>query len=354
MYTQSYYKNNNYIISNRNYSDDYANLESLEIDMTMSGKYLTDYPDFSLDLSKLCKYPSHYEIILLEEKLKKRLRIDKEVIVGSGSNGILHNLVKIFFKDGGNLVTPYLTFNIVEYGVSSLNGYTKRVFMNDLEIDYKRLYDSVDEDTKMIYICNPNNPTNIVCSNQDIIELANKVKCVVVIDEAGIEFSNQKSLIEEDFPDNVLVVRTFSKAYGLANLRVGYLVCDKETEKIYKENIASNDASGLSCMIAIKALESGKYIDNVKIINKEKEYLIKELEKIGVECYNSQSNTIFTKKIFDNKFIEKLHDNGVSLLPIYDQDNNMKLRIAIQDHNTNKEFIKRFAICYKNYYEEVN
>jgi len=347
-YIQSYCKNNNYLISKRNYNDDYSNIESLKIDMTMSGKYLSDYPKFTFDVKKFCEYPGHKEIKSLESKLKKKLMIKKQVIIGSGSNGILQNLVKIIFKDGGNLVTPYLTFNQVEYAVSSMNCYTRRVYMKDYEIDFAKLYKSIDENTKMVYICNPNNPTGLISSNADIIDLANKIKCIVVVDESSIEFSNAKSLTEVDFPNNILIVRTFSKAYGLANLRVGYLICNREMEKLYKENITVNEVSGVSCIIAEKVLDSSKYQKNICLIIREKEYLVSELEKMTIECYNTNSNTILTKNSFDYKFLDKLHDNEVSVLPVYTQDEKIKIRIAVQDHETNKEFIERFSKCLKD------
>jgi histidinol-phosphate aminotransferase len=345
MYIQSYCKNSNYLISKRNYNDDYSNIESLKIDMTMSGKYLSDYPKFDFDTKKFCEYPMHKEIRSLELNLKKIFKIKKRVIIGSGSNGILQNLVKIFFKNGGNLVTPYLTFNQVEYAVSSMNCYTRRVYMKDYKINFSRLYKSIDENTKMVYICNPNNPTGLICSNNDILDLASKIKCMLVVDESAIEFSNIRSLVEFNFPSNILIVRTFSKAYGLANLRVGYLICDSKVEKLYKENITVNEVSGISCILAKKVLDSSNYQENVFLINKEKEYLINEFKRLGIECYNSQSNTLLTKNSFDCNLLKKLCENEISILPVHSQNGKIEIRIAVQDHKTNKEFIERFTKC---------
>ena len=92
MFTQ-YYLKNNYIESKRDFSDDYANIDSRKIDMTLSGIYLNEYPKFDLDLKQLCLYPSKYDADDLIKKLKKKFKINSSIILGPGSNGILQNII---------------------------------------------------------------------------------------------------------------------------------------------------------------------------------------------------------------------------------------------------------------------
>lgn len=349
MSIQYLFKNNNYELSNRNYEADYSNQLSLKTDMTMSGKYLSSYPRFNIQIKKFCEYPSHKIINNLEQDIKNKFKIQNQVIIGSGSNGLLQNLVKIFFNKGGNLVTPYLTFNQAEFATSSLNCYTKRVYMKNNNIDLKRMYNSIDKDTKMVYICNPNNPTGLILKNKDIINFSKKIDCTLVIDESAIEFSNKESLLnEKNISSNIIILRTFSKAYGIASLRVGYLVCNKQFQKKYKQNITVNEVSGVSCIIAKRVLNSNKYKKNINKIQLERNYLTKELKKIFIECYESESNIILTKTYFKKEIIQLLINYEISVLPVYDEKKNLLIRIAIQDHKTNKHFIKTLTNILKN------
>lgn len=97
MFIQSLFKNNNYIVSKRNYLSNYSMIETNKIDMTLSGKYLNNYGNIKINIKDFDKYPSQKEIKELENEIKKDLNIDREILFGAGANGILQNLVKIFF-----------------------------------------------------------------------------------------------------------------------------------------------------------------------------------------------------------------------------------------------------------------
>lgn len=342
MCIQSELEKNLYKISNRNFLDDYSNYEAKKIDMTLSGKYLYKYPKFKINYSKFSDYPSHSVIDKLEETIKKVQKINsKEVIIGAGANGTIQNIIKILFKNGGNLVTPFLTFNQPEYAVTAMSGTTKRVYMtDDCEIDCEKIIKSVDENTKMIYISNPNNPTGSTITDEKINYIAKNVNTYLVIDESGIEFSNQKSLAETEFLDNIIILKSLSKAYGIANLRVGYMICSKEFKKVYEENTTVNEVSGISCEYAIKVLLNNNYKKNVKQIINERKSIENNLNKLGFEFYPSESNLMFSKTEIDYDVIEKFNNNDVSVIAVKDQKDKLHFRIAIQDKITNKRFIE--------------
>jgi len=340
MYILSFLKNKKHIISKRNFLDDYSNISSKKIDMTMSGKYLGKYPELDIDLNDLDKYPLKYYIDELKQTIRKKYNIKNEIIIGNGSNGILMNLVKIYLKKGDNLVTPYYTFNQLEYAATSLNAKTKRVFMDEDNINFDNIIKNIDKKTKLIYICNPNNPTGKYIDVKKLIELSKRVKNIkIIIDESTIEFSNKKSILDYSLPKNIIVVRTFSKAFGIANLRVGYMICNKDVYKKYKENVTNNEVSSINCKIAIKLLKSNLYKENVKLVLNERNYLKKELNKIGIETYDSDSNILLTKTCFSKKELDLLEKTEISIVPVKDIKNNIHIRIAVQDSKTNKEFI---------------
>ena len=343
-------KSKSYIESARNYLDDYSNIVSKDIDMTMSGRYIGSYPTFDIDVSVFDRYPSHSIVKQLENEIKKKYFLDNEVVIGSGANGILQNLIKIFFVNGGNLVTPFYTFNQAEYAVTSFNGITRRVFMDNENINFDKLIDSIDNDTKMIYICNPNNPTGIYVDSEILLQNISKIDSTipVVIDESSIEFSLKSSLLEYKLPTNVIVLRTFSKAFGLASLRVGYMCCSKDIYKMYKEKITVNEVSGLSCSIVLQALRSNNYMDNVRKVIFERLYLVENLKKIGIMTFESDSNILLTSTIINKDNLKRLLDCNVSVVLVEDINNDTRIRIAVQDREANKKFIDIMSEIFGN------
>ncbi len=351
MFIRCRLKNKNYLKSKRDFLSDYSKIKSKKIDMTLSGKYLSKYGEFKFDVSKIDKYPFKDDIEVLEDVLKKSLKIKQEVIIGNGANGLLQNVIKILFINKGNLVTPFYTFNQAEFGVTSFNGYTKRVYCDNYEINIDRLRKVIDCKTRMIYICNPNNPTGIYLNVKELIEFVKSVKIPVVIDESGIEFTNKKSILDlKEFPDNLILLRSFSKAYGIANLRIGFLVCNSEFKELYTKKITTNEFSGISCNIAKDIFVNTNIKSNVEAITKEREYLNKELNNMGIETVNSNSNILLTKTSFIDSFLDVLETNEISVVPVYDELDRLHFRIAVQDKEMNKLFIKKLKKIIKEEY----
>ena len=131
MSTRLHLKNKDYLVSTRNYLDDYSNYESKRIDMTLSGTFLADYPEINVNID-FDKYPS-------KERADYLIRLlgitEYSVTLGPASNGILQNIIKILFREKGNLVTPFYTFNQAEYATSAMGGETRRVYTSDYKID---------------------------------------------------------------------------------------------------------------------------------------------------------------------------------------------------------------------------
>lgn len=344
MFIHCYWKNKIYKKSMRYYNDDYSHIESKKIDMTLSGRYLAQYPFKISNSYEFDKYPNVKQSDLLVSVIKKKYPKlkNQSIIIGPGSNGIIQNVIKIVAKKNGNIVTPFLTFNQAEYTATSFNMLTKRVYMDNYKINLSKIEKAIDNKTVLVYICNPNNPTGIILSNKEIINFANRNKKVLIlIDESNLEYSLTKSLLEEKIPSNILVLKSFSKAYGLANLRIGYICCNNNFYDKYKKLVTTNEFSGVSCICAYEVMQKDNYKENVKLVNEEKKYLIRELNKFGIRIIYSNSNTIMTETVFSREKIKYLNDNDISIVPIVDQKNEIHIRIAVQDHVTNKKFIEK-------------
>ena len=176
---------------------------------------------------------------------------------------------------------------------------------------------------------------------EELLEIAKNVTAYVVVDESGIEFFSKDTLAFCEIPDNMIIIRSFSKAYGIANLRVGYMICSKELKKKYEQNITINEVSGISCEYARRLLLSKHYKKNVELIIKEREKIEKNLRKSGMEFFESKSNLLFTKEITE-ELLEKIVRSGISVMPVRDQREKLHLRIAVQDKKTNQKFLEKW------------
>lgn len=342
MFSHCHLKNKYWIKSKRTFLEDYSSSPKKKINMVLSGKYLGEYPNFNIDEKNLDCYPSNLIIPKFEEKLKKLLGYKGSIVLGGGVDGLLQNLIKIFFTKKGNLVTPYLTFNQAEFAVTSMGAYTKRVFMNNNSLDLYNILNSIDRKTRMVYICNPNNLTGEYVESKELAKIVNKInkKIAVVIDESGIEFAGE-SISNYGLNENIVILRSFSKCYGLAGARIGYMLCSNEILDLYKRNVSSNTVSTIACNIAEKMLKNNLYKQNIDKIIEERNKLSRALKLLGIETYISQSNVLFTKNSLPSNFIENLYKNEVSVLPCLDQYNDLHIRIAVQDEKTNDAFIKK-------------
>ncbi|MDH4468731.1 MAG: histidinol-phosphate transaminase [Bacteriovoracaceae bacterium] len=166
----------------------------------------------------------------LKEELCQLYKLKKEnIILGSGSEGILSSIVRVFLQEGDEIVTSentFLGFYVLAQAVGKKT--IKIPLTKDYRFDVEAMADALNEKTRIIYIANPNNPTGTYITKKEFDYLMEKVPdhCIVILDEAYFEFA--KSLAS-DFPDsmdyrydNVITLRTFSKAYGLSGIRVGY------------------------------------------------------------------------------------------------------------------------------------
>lgn len=343
MFILRYFKKCKFSKSQRNYTDDYSYYQTCSIDMTLSGRFLLKRKKEVVDTCYFDQYPSH----VLEEKLKiqiaKKYNLPKDdIILGCGCNGILQNLIKIFFNGNGNIVLPFYSFSQPEYAANSFGAYTKRVYcMEDYHINFQEMKHSVDKNTKAIFIANPNNPTGIYEDPLKIIKLAKNVNIPVIVSEAGIEFAQNKSLLEFNCPDNLIVIRSFSKAFGLSGLRIGFARLPYQYKKLYLENITKFEVSSLSMVFALKFINSALISKNVYNVIQERQYLENSLNKLKIPMIPSHSNILMSKNSYSDDFFLQLSKLGIGVVKIFDELGKKHFRIAVQDKIVNRKFIRK-------------
>lgn len=181
------------------------------------------------------KYDFKYADVL-KSKLAEKNQLNKDhFLVSAGSSFLLELIAKYVSIDKGHIVIPEPSFTIFA-PITEFLGMSKTVvpLNSNKEIDLESMLKSVKSDTRLVYICNPNNPTgHLFIEKKWRIYSKSSQNIIVLIDEAYIEFTNQPSLSDlVNQHKNIIVTRTFSKLYGFAGARLGYAIAHPELLKI--------------------------------------------------------------------------------------------------------------------------
>lgn len=266
--------------------------------------------------SGLNRYPDPQQQVL-KEKLGSIRQIKKEhILLGNGSDEVLDLIYRAFCEpktDSVILMPP--TYGMYKV-LANLNGIRcKEVLLTrDFQLNVPEIIRAVDESTKLIFICSPNNPTGNKFLKSDIETILNSFNGIVVIDEAYIDFSDEKSWMTRlgEYP-NLIVSQTFSKAYGLASIRLGICYASPEIISILNKIKPPYNINILTQNAALQKLNEIEKIDQQIVeINKNKLLLIKELSKINFikKSFPSQANFVLVRVDDANRRYEELLQHG--------------------------------------------
>lgn len=293
---------------------------------------------------ELNRYPDPFQNSLRNE-LSSYLNVEKEkLFIGVGSDEIIDLMVRIFCEpkiDNAIILEPTYGMYKVACDVNDVS--TIAVMLDEsFQPQLDKIYHAATKNTKLIFICSPNNPTANMINPESILDLAENFKGIVIVDEAYAEFCGKPSMINAvEKYSNIVVLRTFSKAWGLAGVRCGYCITSPEIIKLlYKIKLPYN-INKLTSQVVINALKKFKQKDKfVKEINWEKEFLIKELKLIpGIKkVFPSDSNFILFECENPTNIYHKLTEKGII---IRDRSNQVKncLRVSVGTREQNEKFL---------------
>ena len=265
-------------------------------------------------------YPE-YKDQLLTSSLSKFFKLNDDYFyISNGSDAILDAIPTLFASktNGQNIILPSLTFGRIETTAIVNDIKVKKVDLNEGKIDLEKTLEAIDKNTSIIYIVNPNMPTGKINSHDEMIKFLSKVPnhILVVIDEAyseyafGIEktYKQNKEIIEKF--DNVIITHTFSKLYGLASFRIGYMISRPYITELFKKAYQYLPVNKYSIQAANVALSDKKYYDNVILkTNEEKEKYYKLFDELNLKYYKSYGNFVFVfmdkNKDFENYLVSK-------------------------------------------------
>ena len=223
---------------------------------------------------------------------------ENEIIVTNGSDAALKLIIDSFVNKNEESIILNPSFAMLEIFLKIAGAKIKKINYNDnFTFPAGKLLKTITKKTRIILLCNPNNPTGTLISRNNIIKILNKAKnSAVVIDEAYYEFSKEtvKDLINKY--ENLFVTRTLSKAFGLAGLRAGYVVSNKKNIQILKNVYGPFEVSSLTKIAMESALNDLNYMKKyVAEVKKNKKIIEKELQKLKIKIYPSKSNFILAK-----------------------------------------------------------
>ncbi|HEY0680566.1 MAG TPA: histidinol-phosphate transaminase [Chitinophagaceae bacterium] len=242
----------------------------------------------------------------LQKKLKDKLSSIKgvssdRIFIGNGSDECIDILIRAFCEPGrDNIVICPPTYGMYEVSANINDVPVKKVKLTpDFELDMPMLEQTIDENTKMIFLCSPNNPTGNSLNREDVEIVLNNFPGLVVIDEAYVNFSRHRSftLELEDYP-NLVVMQTLSKAWGLAALRVGLAFASKEIVTVMNRIKPPYNINQASQELALQALDEVDQVNEmIREIVKEREHLRQLLLDIPVveKIYPSDANFLLVK-----------------------------------------------------------
>jgi histidinol-phosphate aminotransferase len=299
----------------------------------------------AFDALELNRYPdpSHKKV---REKLGHHLNVPYEnLFIGVGSDEIIDLIVRIFCEpaiDSVMILDP--TYGMYKVVCDINNVKTISVPLDhNYQIDFQKVEDSLEENTKVIFICSPNNPTANVINKDSVLELAQKTKRIIVIDEAYIDFAEEFSLTYEAVQlPNIIVLRTFSKIWGLAGVRCGYCITSKEIiDHLYKVKAPYN-MNKLTSAVILKALDNVDKKEELKEkILGQRDFLLAELQKINgvIKVLPSQTNFILFEVKEPKDVYKKLTAKGIIIRDRSSQIPN-SLRVSVGTQNENNKFLE--------------
>ena len=284
---------------------------------------------------------------LISDLAKKNNVTDENILLGAGSTEILDLVAKLVSLETGNYVIADPSYDYWTITLDTL-GLTKNKIplTSDKKINLQAMLKAVNQDTKLVYICNPNNPTGIFCDREALLKFIAKIPqtTIVLIDEAYLDYTKQQSLgnVVNDYK-NIIIVKTFSKIYALAGARIGYAIANKtiiESLANLQSN-TNNSVSVLSKLAAIASLKDDKFVSNCFSLNENaRQYTVTELQKLNCECISSNTNFIyFSLEKYKKDYFKQLENNRIEGGRIYEEQGKWT-RITVGKMEEMRKFIK--------------
>ncbi len=300
-------------------------------------------------LADVNRYPDG-ACFALRTRLAAHLSVrPNQIIFGCGGDEVLELLAKTFLSPGDEVVMPWPSFAMYPIVTQGMGATVVKVpLTDDFDHDLPAMAAAVTDRTKMVFVCNPNNPTGTSIGAGRMAEFIEALRedVVLVIDEAYYEFVRRV-----DFPDCIalldrrpatLVLRTFSKIYGLAGLRVGYGIGSTELISFLERARHPFNVNRIAEAAALAAIDDVEHVARTRAVNAAGiEYLSRELPALGIRVWPSDANYILVE--IGSGYADSLMREGVIVRPMSGFGLPDHIRISIGLPEENEKLVKAIA-----------
>ncbi|MGH7859287.1 MAG: histidinol-phosphate transaminase [Candidatus Binatia bacterium] len=283
----------------------------------------------------------------LNEKIAAKLGVSTDrVLLTNGSNEVLELLARLFLRPGDDAVMSDQAFVVYASVVQAAAGIPRPVPLRDFTHDLESMAAAVRPSTRIVYLGNPNNPTGTIYRRQAFEKLLRSIRkdVVIVADEAYFEYVE-----DPDYPDSLryqepgrllVTVRTFSKIYGLAGLRIGYGVAPAELNAALDRIRQPFNVNSLAQAGALAALDDDEHVERSRRVNREgKRFLAAELDAMGIAYVPTEANFVLVRVGDGAGVCEALLREGVIVRPMGGYGFPEHVRVTIGTESENRRFL---------------
>ncbi len=307
----------------------------------------------SEEITHVNTYPDNNSFYL-RQRLAEYNRVDEEnVIIGAGSVELIRMIIRAFLNPGETVLTSektFLFYKIATLEAAGKDAYVEVPMDEEYRFDLDAIYNRIDDSTRIIFITNPNNPTGTTVPKQDILDFIQKVPedKLVVLDNAYHEYVADQAAYADGIREalsrkNVIVLRTFSKIYAIAGLRIGYAITNKEIISYLNRVKAPFNVTRIAQAAALASLASDEFKDRSAVLNfRNREKLYKQLKEMGLKVIPSETNFLmfFPEQDID-EVNQKLLQEGVIIRPLHAFDVHDGMRVTVGFEEDNDYFIEK-------------
>lgn len=300
------------------------------------------------ELDNINIYPDSLAIKLRTEIANEQGLAYENILVGNGGEQVLSIIAQAFINEDDEAIMASTTFGLYGSSVHHMGGKAVRIPLKNYEHDLNEMYESINEKTKLIYICNPNNPTGNILKSDDVNRFIERIPkdIILILDEAYYDYAK----VNPDYPEsldilkkrpNTIILRTFSKVAGIAGVRVGYAMSSKDNVVEMSKVKGVFNVNKLAQAAAMGALKDKTHIERTVELNYNSMKIMTDyFKEAELEYIESNANFIFVNVNRDSKEVfEEMMKKGIIIRPGYLWDWKNWIRVSTGTIPQTEKFI---------------
>jgi histidinol-phosphate aminotransferase len=247
----------------------------------------------NLEPEDVAQYPNWNEV---EEKISQHIKVPKrQIILTNGADDAIRLVMETWIDKGDEIIIPIPTYDMFVFYAGLAEAKINKVsYEKDLSFPTQRVLAAINAQTKVVVLVSPNNPTGTVIAREDMVKIIEKAEAnqaMVVVDEAYYPIYSESAQELMAKYKNVAIIRTFAKVFGIAGVRLGYIMANSDNAKLLRKVYSPYNVPSLSAICGVAALEDDKFVQSyLKKMKENREYLATELTKLGHKPYPSEAN----------------------------------------------------------------